>query len=71
MMINTIMENQCLLKLLGFTARDLSDMGKAPAPTAGDSGALKIYRDQLDKRSYQLNAASVRFDPGNQKRVAP
>jgi energy-coupling factor transporter ATP-binding protein EcfA2 len=53
--------NQCLLKLLGFTARDLSNMGKAPEPQAGDTAALKRYRDQLDKRSYQLNAASVRL----------
>ena len=24
--------NECLLRLLGFTARELSDLGKAPAP---------------------------------------
>lgn len=53
--------NQCLLKLLGFTARELSNLGKAPEPTAGDTDALQKYRDQLDKRSYQLNAASVRL----------
>jgi hypothetical protein len=53
--------NQCLLKLLGFSARELSDLGKAPEPPAGDRGALQSYRDQLDKRSYQLNAASVRL----------
>lgn len=53
--------NQCLLKLLGFSARELSDLGKAPEPAPGDPGALRSYRDQLDRRSYQLNAASVRL----------
>ncbi|RWA75847.1 AAA family ATPase [Mesorhizobium sp.] len=53
--------NQCLLKLLGFTARELSDLGKAAEPSAEDADAQKKYRDQLDNRSYQLNAASVRL----------
>lgn len=53
--------NQCLLKLLGFTARQLSDLGKATEPVAGNVAALKAYRDQLDKRTYQLNSASVRL----------
>ena len=53
--------NQCLLKLLGFSARELSNLGKAPEPPAGNVDALKIYRDQLDNRSYQLNAASVKL----------
>jgi len=53
--------NQCLLKLLGFSARELSDLGKVAEPPVGDSTALKNYRDQLDKRSYKLNAASVRL----------
>jgi predicted ATP-dependent endonuclease of OLD family len=53
--------NQCLLKLLGFTARQLSNLGKAAEPAANDQAALKKYRDQLDTRSYQLNAASVRL----------
>lgn len=53
--------NQCLLKLLGFSARELSNLGKATEPSATDTEALKKYRDQLDKRSYQLNAASVRL----------
>lgn len=51
--------NQCLLKLLGFTAKELSDLGRAAEPQASDQDALKRYRDQLDKRAYQLNAASV------------
>jgi predicted ATPase len=53
--------NECLLKLLGFTARDLSNLGKVAEPVATDTNAMKAYRDQLDKRSYQLNAASVRL----------
>ena len=53
--------NTCLLRLLGFSARKLSDLGKAPEPTAGDIDALERYRDQLDERAYQLNAASVRL----------
>jgi hypothetical protein len=53
--------NLCLLKLLGFTPRELSDLGNAPAPPQGDLDALKAYQDQLDKRKFQLNAASVRL----------
>ncbi|TPI13054.1 OLD family endonuclease [Mesorhizobium sp. B4-1-3] len=53
--------NQCLLKLLGFTARELSNLGKATEPSVKDADAQKKYRDQLDNRAYQLNAASVRL----------
>jgi len=53
--------NSCLLKLLGFTARQLSDLGKVASPDAGDQAALERFRDQLDNRNYQLNAASVRL----------
>jgi hypothetical protein len=53
--------NACLMKLLGFTARGLSDLGKAEEPPPSDQDALRRYRDQLDTRSYQLNAASVRL----------
>ena len=53
--------NLCLMKLLGFTPRELSDLGKAKEPRAADGDALQAYRDQLDERSYQLNAASVRL----------
>jgi len=51
--------NVCLLKLLGFTANELAELGNAPKPGAGDAAALKAYQDKLDKRDYQLNAASV------------
>ena len=53
--------NNCLLRLLGFTARELSSMGSAPEPHFGNSEMLERYQDQLDNRSYQLNAASVRL----------
>jgi predicted ATP-dependent endonuclease of OLD family len=53
--------NQCLLRLLGFSARELSNLGKPPDPQAGDAEAWQRYRDQLDRRSYQLNAASIRL----------
>jgi len=53
--------NSCLLSLLGFTAQELSDLGRATEPNASNPQELKDYRDQLDKRSYQLNAASVRL----------
>jgi hypothetical protein len=53
--------NLCLLKLLGFTAKELADLGNAPKPAAGDAAALKAYQDKLDKRDYQLNAASVQL----------
>lgn len=53
--------NLCLLKLLGFTARELSDLGKVQSPNMNNPTALKDYKDKLDSRSYQLNAASVRL----------
>jgi AAA ATPase domain/AAA domain len=53
--------NQCLLRLLGFTARELSNLGKVNEPGLGDAEALQKYRDQLDRRSYQLNSASIRL----------
>lgn len=53
--------NACLLKLLGFDAQTLSALGSVAPPAAGDVAALQAYRDQLDKRTYQLNAASVRL----------
>ena len=53
--------NECLLKLLGFAPRDLSDLGKVSEPDPSNQAAFKAYRDQLDKRAYRLNAASVRL----------
>ena len=53
--------NLCLLKLLGFSARELSNLGKTQSPEQHDKVALQKYMDSLDSRSYQLNAASVRL----------
>ena len=53
--------NECLLKLLGFGARELSNLGEAVEPSAGDQAGLNAYQDQLDRRRYQLNAASIRL----------
>lgn len=53
--------NQCLLRLLGFTARHLSNLGKTQEPALNNTEALKTYRDQLDERGYQLNSASIQL----------
>ena len=53
--------NLCLLRLLGFSARELSNLGKAEEPKPGDVEGWKNYRDQLDRRAYQLNSASRRL----------
>lgn len=53
--------NLCLLKMLGFSPRELSDIGNTPNPDRNDPDALKEYRDTLDKRSYQLDAASIKL----------
>ena len=52
--------NLCLLKLLGFTARELADLGAAPDP-GDDQEEFNRYRSQLDERGIQLNAASIRL----------
>ncbi len=52
--------NVCLLKLLGFDARELADLGDAADP-GEDQEAFDRYRSQLDERSIKLNAASVRL----------
>ena len=52
--------NLCLLKLLGFDARELADLGDAPDP-GEDQEAFEGYRSQLDERGIKLNAASVRL----------
>ncbi|MCE7057965.1 ATP-binding protein [Algoriphagus sp. AGSA1] len=53
--------NLCLLKLLGFTAKELSEIGNTESPNSNDAEALKEYRDTLDNRTYQLNAASIKL----------
>ena len=52
--------NLCLLKLLGFTVRELAALGDAPDP-GDDQEAFDSYRNPLDERDIQLNAASVRL----------
>ena len=53
--------NRCLLKLLGFSARELAKLGDAPEPDDDDPDAFERYTNQLDERSIKLNAASVRL----------
>lgn len=53
--------NVCLLKLLGFEAEELSKMGMVQDPDANDIDALEEYREALDERQYQLNAAEVQL----------
>ena len=52
--------NLCLLKLLGFSARELADLGDASDP-GDDQEAFDLFRRQLDERGIKLNAASVRL----------
>ena len=52
--------NLCLLKFLGFDARELSDPGDAADP-GDDQEAFEDYRNPLDERGIKLNAASVRL----------
>ncbi len=54
-----IFGNLCLLRLLHFTARQLSDMGKAEEPALGDRQAFEAYRRKLDERDAALNTASL------------
>jgi hypothetical protein len=63
--------NLCLLKLLGFTPGELSNLGNAAPPAQNDAAALKKYQDQLDERSYKLNAASVHLTREIQKAWNP
>lgn len=51
--------NVCLLNLLGFDAKGLSEMGDSSDPDANDPEALEAFREKLDERQYQLNAAEV------------
>lgn len=53
--------NLCLLKMLNFSARQLSDLGKAEEPSPGDVEAFERYRRQLDERNAALNAASLQL----------
>lgn len=50
--------SQCLLKLLGFSARELANLGSPPDPGTNQA-AFENYRSPLDERRIKLNAASV------------
>ncbi|HMK62662.1 MAG TPA: AAA family ATPase, partial [Acidimicrobiales bacterium] len=71
--------NLCLLRMLNFSARELSDLGKASEPAAGDLEAFERYRRQLDERDAALNAASLQlttniksvWDPAADDEVGP
>lgn len=53
--------NICLLKLLGLEAEELSTLGKAGFSPHGHVAELESFRDELDKRDYRLNSASIRL----------
>ncbi|MDE3085949.1 MAG: AAA family ATPase [Acidobacteriota bacterium] len=53
--------NLCLLSLLGFSARQLSDMGRAKEPESGDFEGFERFRAQLDERDAALAAASLKL----------
>ena len=52
--------NNCLLKLLGFSARELADLGDAP-DLDDDPETFEESRKSLDERGIKLNAASARL----------
>lgn len=53
--------NLYLLKLLFFSAKELSDVGRLSNHSVNDPITLKKYGDTLDNRTYQLNVASEKL----------
>jgi len=53
--------NNCLLKYLGFTARELSMAGDTSQLNLNDSVQFEKYKAQLDERNYSINAATIRL----------
>lgn len=53
--------NICLLKFLGFTPKELADAGDTSKFDLNRPEQFEQYRAQLDKREYQLNAATLRL----------
>lgn len=51
--------NICLLKYLGFTARELSNAGKTDSYNQRYSPDLDEIKDKLDERMYKVNAAEI------------
>lgn len=54
-------ENTCLLKFLGFSAKELADAGDTSKYDVNKPEQYEQYRAQLDQRDYQLNAATIRL----------
>lgn len=53
--------NICLLKFLGFTAKELADAGDTSRFDLGRPDQYEKYKAQLDDRDYRLNAATIRL----------
>ena len=53
--------NICLLKFLGFTAKELADAGDTTRFDPSHLEQYEKYKAQLDDRDYQLNAATIRL----------
>lgn len=53
--------NICLLKFLGFTPKELAEAGDTSKYDLNNPEQYEQYRAQLDKRDYQLNAATIRL----------
>ena len=53
--------NICLLKFLGFTAKELADAGDTTRFDLSRPEQYEKYKAQLDDRDYQLNAATIRL----------
>lgn len=53
--------NICLLKFLGFTAKELADAGDVSKFDLARPGQYDKFKEQLDTRDYRLNAATIRL----------
>ena len=53
--------NICLLKFLGFTAKELADAGDTSRFDLNRPEQYEKYKAQLDDRDYRLNAATIRL----------
>lgn len=53
--------NNCLLRFLGFTARELSDAGNTAKFDVNQPSQLEKMKAQLDTRDQRLNGATIRL----------
>lgn len=53
--------NICLLKFLGFSAKELADAGDTNKYDLNKPDQFEKYKAQLDDRDYRLNAATIRL----------